>query len=197
MAVMRIRNMSLHALGLYLAAWCLSSSTVWAQPTGRVSFDRQIRPMITEHCIQCHGPDEKECKAKLRLDTKEGTFATLRDGGHAVVRGKPGESELIARVTSADAARRMPPAKTGKRLTPQQIDLLRRWIDEGAEWLQHWAYVPPRRPAVPAVSTGNEQRNAIDRFVLTRLHGSGLQQSAEADRRTLIRRLSLDLTGLP
>jgi hypothetical protein len=197
MVAARTGGMSLQALGLCLAGVLVSTSTGRAQPTGRVNFDRQIRPLLTEHCFQCHGPDEKERKAKLRLDTKEGAFAALRDGGHAIVRGKSGDSESIARVVSADASRRMPPARTGKKLTPRQIDLLRRWIDEGAEWSQHWAYVPPRRPEVPAVPPGIDQRNTIDRFVLTKLRGSGLQQSAEADRRTLIRRLSLDLTGLP
>jgi len=162
-----------------------------------IDFARQIRPILSENCFRCHGPDVEERKAKLRLDTKEGAFGKLRRGGHAIVPGNSANSELIARITAEEPSGRMPPAKTNKRLTPQQIDLLRQWIDQGAEWSEHWAFVPPRRPALPNVKQKDWPRNAIDYFILARLEKEGLRPSPEADRVTLIRRLTLDLTGLP
>jgi hypothetical protein len=162
-----------------------------------IDFNRQIRPILSENCFQCHGPDEQQRKAKLRLDTRDGAVARLRGSGHAVVPGQPAESELLARIQAADEAERMPPAKTKKRLTPEQVELLRQWIAEGAPYAQHWAFIPPQRPALPALKMAGAARNAIDRFVLARLERDGLKQAAEADRVTLIRRVTLDLTGLP
>jgi hypothetical protein len=166
-------------------------------PKPAIDFTRQIRPILAENCFACHGPDEKKRRARLRLDTKEGAL------GHAglIVPGKPDESDLFTRVTSPDAAEKMPPAKSGKKLTAAQIDLLRKWIDAGAPWSEHWAFVPPKRPAVPTFSPGapasDWPRNEIDRFILARLQAEGLKPSPEADRITLLRRLTFDLTGLP
>jgi mono/diheme cytochrome c family protein len=171
-----------------------------APPAGRaadaVDFNRDIRPILANNCFRCHGPDVKERKADLRLDTEDGAFADL--GGHAaVVRGKPADSELIARVTATDPAQLMPPRKTGKKLTSREIDLLTRWIKQGAPYARHWAYVKPVRPPLPLVKNGTWPRNPIDSFILARLEREGLHPSPEADRYALVRRLSLDLTGLP
>src|SRR5947209_6742718 len=108
----------------------------------RVDFARDIRPILSENCFACHGPDDKARKAKLRLDTKEGAFGKLRGGGHAVVPGKAAESELLARVTTADASEKMPPPKSGKKLTARQLALLRQWVEQGAPWSTHWAFDP-------------------------------------------------------
>src|SRR5437773_1312632 len=134
-----------------------------------VDFNRDIRPILSENCFACHGPDEKQRKAKFRLDTKAGAFAELRDGGHALVPGKSSESVLVERITAPDATKRMPPAKFGKQLKPDQIALLTRWLEQGAKWSEHWAFVPPSRPALPRVSAPAWPRNPIDHFILARL----------------------------
>src|SRR5437868_6584756 len=140
-------------------------STPRADPSDSgINFDRQIRPILAENCFACHGPDDKARKAKLRLDTRDGTFAN-----GVIVPGQAGKSTLFERVSSADAEQRMPPAKSGKQLTKPQIELLRRWIDEGAKWTQHWAFVKPERPALPAVKLANWARTPVDRFILARL----------------------------
>src|SRR5947209_8721423 len=144
-----------------------------------VAFNRQIRPILSENCFICHGPDEQQRKAKLRLDTRDGILGKLRGKGHVVVPGKPAESELLARVLSNDDDERMPPTKTKKRLTTQQIDLLRQWIEQGAPYAQHWAFVPPQRPALPKLKTGGSVRNAIDHFIRARLEKDGLGLSPE------------------
>lgn len=162
-----------------------------------VDFNRQVRPILSEHCFACHGPDEKARKAKLRLDVKEGAMGPLRDGGVAIKPGKSAESELVARITATDSGAIMPPPKFRKKLTPEQIATLRRWIDEGAPWSEHWAFVPPQRQALPRVADAKWPRNAIDHFILARLQREQLRPSPEADRATLIRRVTLDLTGLP
>src|SRR5207253_10433166 len=153
--------------------------------------------LLSDNCFACHGPDEKQRKAKLRLDTKEGAFKELRGGGFAIVPGKASESKLIERVTAEEPAERMPPVKSGKHLTAEQIALLRQWIDQGAVWSEHWAYVAPRRSPIPKVSDKAWPRNAIDYFILARLEAAGLRPSPEADKAKLLRRVTLDLTGLP
>jgi len=165
--------------------------------TPKVDFNSQIRPILSNNCFRCHGPDEAERKAKLRLDLRDGAFRKLRSGGYAIVPGKADESELIARITAEDPHERMPPPKTNKHVTPAQIELLKLWINQGAPWADHWAFVPPERPELPTVSQDGWARNGIDRFILARLEKEGLRPSAEADKARLIRRLSLDLTGLP
>jgi len=161
-----------------------------------VRFNRDIRPILSDHCFHCHGFDANHRKADLRLDTFEGATAA-RKGRPAVVPGRPEESELWHRITANDPADRMPPPDSGHALTPAQIHLLRQWIAEGAPYERHWAFEPPRRPPLPEVRQADWPRNAVDRFVLARLEKEGLKPSPEADRVTLIRRLSLDLTGLP
>ena len=157
-----------------------------------IDFNRDIRPMLSANCFACHGPDEGHREADLRLDVREAAI----DWG-AIVPAAADESEMIRRILSDDPDEVMPPPHTGDMLSAEQKTLFARWIDEGAEYAEHWAFVPPQRPAVPTVSRDGWARNAIDRFVLARMQKRGLSPSPEADRLTLIRRLSLDLTGLP
>ncbi|MFN0125446.1 MAG: PSD1 and planctomycete cytochrome C domain-containing protein [Verrucomicrobiales bacterium] len=161
-----------------------------------VEFDREIRPILSDNCFACHGPDENKRKAGRRLDTREGIFATT-EGVTAVVPGQSDASALIQRAISHDPDEVMPPPKSGKQLTPAQIEKLRHWIDQGADWQAHWAFEPPARPATPAVNDAGWVRNPIDAFVRERLEQEKLAPQGEAEARTLIRRLSLDLRGLP
>jgi hypothetical protein len=163
----------------------------------RIEFNRDIRALLSDNCFACHGPDDKERKGKLRLDVKEEALKEAKSGGHAIVPGDVKNSELIARITSKDEDEVMPPVKTGKKLTPQQIDLLKRWIAEGATWQTHWAYEAPKRPELPKVKDGKWPKNAIDHFVLAKLDQEKIKPSPEADKATLVRRAALDLTGLP
>jgi hypothetical protein len=157
----------------------------------KVDFNRDIRPILSDNCFACHGPDKKKRKADLRLDVRDATQKAV------IIPGKPAESELIKRLLHTEASKRMPPAKAKKTLTPHQIDLVRRWIEQGANWAEHWAYVAPKRPALPRVKNTTWPRNSVDHFLLARLEESGLSPSPEADKVTLLRRVTLDLTGLP
>jgi hypothetical protein len=171
--------------------------TISASPAARkVDFQREVRPILSNNCFQCHGPDEKTRLAGLRLDTREGAFEQRKDG-LVITPGNPKASLLIRRVTSANQALRMPPVHSKKTLTADQVGTLNRWIEQGADWKEHWAFQPPSRPKPPTNSNTAWARNAIDRFILARLEQAGLKPAPEADRNTLIRRLSLDLTGLP
>ena len=170
------------------------SSTGFAQD--RVDFNRDIRPLLSNRCFSCHGPDEAQLQADLRLDSLEGASRDL-DGHSAIVPGSPEKSELLRRITSKDSDERMPPADSGDPLTAKEIDLLRRWIKAGAIYAKHWSYEKPIQVAPPEVLHIAAVRNAIDHFVLRMLEQRKLGPSPEADRYTLIRRLSLDLTGLP
>ncbi|MFN8008943.1 MAG: DUF1553 domain-containing protein [Terriglobia bacterium] len=163
-----------------------------------VDFNRAILPILSDRCFACHGPDKNSRKTALRFDTEEGAMIDLGEGKHAIVRGQPDQSEMIRRVTSDDEAVRMPPAYAGHgKLSDPEISLLRQWISQGAPWQKHWAFIPPQRPPLPAVKDKTSARNPIDYFVLQRLDKEGLHPAPEADRATLLRRLSLDLTGLP
>jgi Protein of unknown function (DUF1553)/Protein of unknown function (DUF1549)/Planctomycete cytochrome C len=181
------------SLIIALAAHLLTLTATLAQS---VDFDREIRPILADQCFQCHGPDENARQTDLRLDRRESVFADL-GGYRAVVPGDLQESELITRVSTADADLRMPPPESKKRLTAHQIELLKRWVREGAKWNEHWAFVPPQLPKVPEVKDRNWPTGAIDRFILARLEKNGLSPSPVAERRTLVRRLYLDLIGLP
>ncbi len=169
--------------------------------TGRstppVNYARDVRPILSDNCFACHGPDNHKRKAGLRLDTKEGAFTKLESGSTAVVPGKPDESELIDRINNPDPDLRMPPAKSGKHLTAAQIAILGRWVEQGAKTRAHWAFEAPAKLALPPVKNGIWPRNAVDRFILARLEAEGLSPAAEAAKTTLIRRVTLDLTGLP
>ncbi|MFO0907843.1 MAG: PSD1 and planctomycete cytochrome C domain-containing protein [Isosphaeraceae bacterium] len=162
-----------------------------------LDFNRDIRPILSDKCYKCHGPDVTERKAGLRLDTAEGTFKPAKSGGIAVVPGKLDESELYQRIITESADEVMPPPKSGKSLTPAEVARLKTWIEQGAPFRQHWAFVPPVRPALPTVANPGWIKTPVDAFVLSRLEAEGLKPSPEADRTTLIRRVSLDLIGLP
>ena len=176
----------------FLAIICIiASSTIADADTVRVQYDRDVRPILSDNCFQCHGPDAERREADLRLDVEASAKESV------IVPGSPDESELVIRVTSGDPDLRMPPVDSNKQLSAGQIDILRRWIDQGAEWTRHWAFLSAVRPVLPQLEGTSWPRNAIDYFVLKRLQRGGLVPSPEADRRMLIRRLTLDLTGLP
>ncbi len=179
---------SLFALGL------LALGARGAPADTPVDFRRDVLPVLSENCFTCHGPDSKTRKADLRLDVKE---SALRTKDPVIVPGNGGESELFHRVSSTDADEVMPPPKSGKKLTVSQIEVLKKWIDQGARWKGHWAFEPISRPGPPAVRQARWVRNPIDRFVLEQLEAKGLSPALEADGTTLLRRLSLDLAGVP
>jgi mono/diheme cytochrome c family protein len=161
-----------------------------------LNFDRDIRPIFSDTCYACHGPDAAKRKADLRLDLRESAFAP-REGGSAVVPGDPLQSGLYRRITSNDKNERMPPIDSGRQLSQEQISLIGRWIKQGAVWNEHWSLIPPKRSRVPHVTAPGWPQNAIDEFVLSRLAREGMSSSPPADKATLIRRVTLDLTGLP
>ncbi|MCC6419501.1 MAG: DUF1549 domain-containing protein, partial [Gemmataceae bacterium] len=166
------------------------------EPARQIDFNRDVRPILSDACFQCHGPDQRNRKGGLRLDTEAGAFADL-GGYRAIEPGKPGKSELVRRILAKNDRERMPPASTGHRLSAAQVDAIQRWVAQGAQWEKHWSLIPPQRPALPAVKDVRWPRNPIDHFVLARLEKEGLRPAPEADRVTLIRRATLDLTGLP
>jgi hypothetical protein len=173
-----------------LALLCLPAAAL-GQP-GKIDFNRDVRPILSNNCFACHGPDEKVRKADLRLDTRAGAIA------NAVVPGKPEASALVERVASKDADLVMPPPKTGKKLSAKDIEILTQWVKESAPYAVHWAYSKPIKPAVPEIRNSKlEVRNPIDNFILDRLVREKLSASPAADKASLIRRVSLDLTGLP
>ena len=180
--------------------WSSAGSMLFASAAmfagAAVEFNRDIRPILSDRCYACHGPDQGARKSKLRLDTEAG--AKLDLGGHfGIVPGDSGKSEVVKRITATGGTRMPPPWSGAQRLSDKEIDLIVRWIEQGAKWEKHWSFIPPVRPELPAVSDPHWPKSAIDNFVLARLDAERLKPSPEADRRTLIRRLSLDLTGLP
>ena len=179
-------------LPLVFVFFVVSSFVSGADEAREPGFNSDVRPILSDNCFRCHGPEKKSREAKLRLDVRDAAV----DHG-AIAPGKPDESEMIRRLETDVADDHMPPADTHKVVTQAQIDLLRRWITAGAKYEQHWSYVPVKRPTLPKVSDPKWARGAIDRFVLARLDENKITPAPPADRRTLLRRLSLDLTGLP
>lgn len=165
-----------------------------AVPT--VRYNRDVRPILSDRCFHCHGPDAAARQAELRLDQSADATAD-RDGHRAIVPGEPANSELIRRILSKDDDQRMPPPDSGTSLTAKEIDILQRWIQSGAEYQRHWSFIPPERPPLPDMENELRATNAIDRFVLAKLKREGLEPSTEANAAMLVRRMSLDLTGLP
>ena len=161
----------------------------------QVDFSREIQPLFAEHCTACHGPDRQ--KNGLTLATERGILAKLKSGAHAVIPGRPNESEIIRRLTTKDNDEIMPPSDHGKPLTSSQITLIRQWILEGAKWSHHWAYRPLTNTPQPKIKTTKAARNKIDYFVLAKLERESFHPSPQADRPTLIKRLNYDLLGLP
>lgn len=180
-----------------MTAIAVTVTVAGAQEAERpVQFTRDVRPILAQHCYACHGPDAEHREADLRLDTREGLLAP-RDGKPAVKARDVNASQLIHRVLAEAEDERMPPPQSGPRLKPEQIDILKRWIAQGADWQSHWSFEPVKRPALPKVQNTAWVRNPIDQFILARLEAEGLKPNSEADKRTLARRAALDLTGLP
>jgi len=178
----------------WILAFILSSIFTFG---GEVSFNEDIRPLLSDRCFHCHGPDEKERKGKLRLDTREGALRE-KNGFAAIVPGDLQESEIIYRMTTDDEDEIMPPPGKSDPLTKEELQLFKQWIQEGAEYETHWSYSKPERVSLPEqVDSSWKVSNEIDLFIQKRLVEKGYSPSREADKATLIRRVSLDLTGLP
>jgi hypothetical protein len=194
---MRLHIMRIVRSPLLLALLCGALPLcVAAADEDKLDYNRDIRPILSDKCYTCHGPDENKRLVNLRLDTQEGLLANR--GKYAiVVPGDPDASKLLERIVHPKRAMAMPPPGSGDPLTPEQAAVIRKWIEQGAPFDGHWAFESPSRPAVPVVRQEAWVRNAIDRFVLARLEREGLQPAAEADKATLLRRLHFDLTGLP
>lgn len=180
------------AMGILAAV----SNCVWAADDP-IDFNSQIRPILSNNCFACHGPEEAHREGGFRLDSRDSAFGEADSGAHPIVAGDPAKSELIARIMSTDESLVMPPPESNKSLKPEEIDALRKWIEQGATWDEHWSLVPPTRPAVPATPNSGWVRNEIDSFVIDRLTRQDLKPQSDADRETLIRRVTFDLTGLP
>ncbi|NBO93782.1 MAG: DUF1549 domain-containing protein, partial [Planctomycetia bacterium] len=160
--------------------------------TDKIDYNRDVRPILSDACFACHGPDKATRKAKLRLDVRDEAIKN-----DVIVPGKPEASELLKRLVHDDPVKLMPPAKTNKKLSPAQVATLRRWIEQGATYAQHWAFVAPSRPELPPVSDLSWTRTPIDRFILARLDAERLKPSPQASPTALLRRVTFDLTGLP
>jgi hypothetical protein len=181
----------LTAVGTRVACWANDSPDA-------VLFNRDIRPILSDRCYTCHGPDKANRKTNMHFDTEEGAFTALNSGGFAIVRGDPAKSMMVQRISSDNPAFRMPPAYMGyAKLPDHEIDLIRRWVAQGAKWQKHWSFIPPEIAPQPQVTHKDWPRNAIDYYVLAHLEHAGLTPSPMADPATLIRRVTLDLTGLP
>ena len=191
--------MPVYPLRMIAAAGLLvfSSSGISDSAETLVDFNRDVRTILSNNCFKCHGPDERERQASLRLDAQEDALGEADSGEIPIVPGKPDESELIRRITSDDDDERMPPADSGKLLTAREIQTLTDWVRQGGKYSIHWSYDNPVRPKLPQVKHGSWTKNEIDYFILARLQREGLMPSAAADRYAIVRRASLDLTGLP
>ena len=181
----------------FTLAACAAAGILSAAPTQPVDFNREIRPIMSDTCFRCHGPDKSSRMMGMRLDLRDEATKALPDGHTPIVPGDPDKSEIIKRIFEPNPAKAMPPLAAHKTLTPTQKETIRRWIAEGAKYQGHWAYEPIKRPAVPELANANSIANPIDNFIQEKLAKEGLTPSPEADRRTLIRRVTFDLTGLP
>lgn len=195
------KSILLHRVSLFAAAWAVLSPSLSRDlfSDDLLQFNRDIRPILSNNCFECHGFDPNKREAGLRLDTANGAIAELDSGdGRAIVPGRPNESKLISRILSHDSDEQMPPEDSGKsKLTPKEIKTLQTWILQGAKYERHWSFVAPKSSPQPKVRNTKWARNKIDYFVLERLEKESLDPSPAADRRTLIRRVALDVTGLP
>lgn len=189
-----IMRMFLRALVPALVVGTLVSLPGWAAV--KIDFQRQVRPILSDNCFLCHGPDQGTRMADLRLDTREGVMG-VRKNGAPIVPGNPDRSLAIQRIFAAKPALQMPPVSSHRALTSEQKEILRQWVEQGATWKDQWAFIAPAKPELPAIQAKEWPRNPMDFYVLAKLEANGLAPAREADRRTLIRRLSLDLTGLP
>src|SRR5262245_14153728 len=177
------------------AAGAVARPGLAAEPP--IDFGRQIRPILANNCLKCHGPDAGQRKAAMRLHVRHSALAAAESGEIPIVPGRPENSELVRRITATNPDVRMPPAEAKESLTESEIALVKRWIAEGAKYDTHWAFSAPQRPLLPDTNDAGWSRGSIDRFVFARLVREGLAPSPEATRPTLLRRLTLDLTGFP
>jgi hypothetical protein len=186
--------------GLLIFRYFSGKKTGAGGNTTTVSYNFQVRPILSDKCYACHGPDANKREAGLRLDIKEEAYKALKDNpeAHAIVPGKPGLSEVYIRVSTTDTSIMMPPASSNlPTLTQQEVAIIKKWIEEGAQYEPHWAFVPPQQPALPRVKNEAWPKNEIDRFVLSKMEEHGLSPNEEADKERLLRRIALDITGLP
>lgn len=182
---------------MFARALPLLSLLIAAHAAEKVDYQRDVRPILSDRCFKCHGPDEAGRKGKLRLDVREDAVKPAKSGDPAIVPGKAEASELVTRLFSSDESEIMPPPETKKPLSDAQKSILKQWIAEGAEYQPHWAYIKPLSPALPVVKQQGWVRNAIDTFILAKLEAAGATPSPQTDAATLARRVALDLTGLP
>src|SRR6266850_6703361 len=157
------------SVGLSLFSWSATAGESPKKVAGHVDFNRDIRPILSENCYKCHGPDDGARKAKLRFDIRSDALKPAKSGDIPIVPGSPDKSQMVLRITASDLDDRMPPIKSGKTLSPTQIDLLTRWVAEGAPYATHWSYVKPVRSALPHVKRASWPINVLDRFILARL----------------------------
>ncbi|MFM8905141.1 MAG: DUF1549 domain-containing protein, partial [Verrucomicrobiota bacterium] len=183
-----------HPLALLLLAAALGAAEVLPE---KIVFNRDIRPILADKCFHCHGPDPGTRKAGLRLDTEAGFFIAAESGDAPVVKGQAEKSPLYRRLITKDKDDLMPPPESHKELKAHEIALLTAWINQGAPWQPHWSFIPPAKAPLPDVKDVSWAKNPVDRFILARLEQAGLKPEPEADARSLIRRVSLDLIGLP
>lgn len=183
---------------LWLACSENADKKTVASRKGKIDFNYDVKPILSDKCFACHGPDIKKRQAEFHLDTEEGAFKALKSDAHhfAIVKGKPDESMLVKRIFSEDPLFQMPPPESNLVLTDHEKQVLRKWIEQGAEYKKHWAFIPPVMPDVPEADS-DWPSNDIDKFILAKLEEKGLKHSPEADKERLLRRVSFDLTGLP
>ena len=185
-------------LGIILLTSCLGAAVLPGAEPGQVDFNRDVRAILSDRCYKCHGPDSENRQADLRFDQGQDALQARSENGLLVIQpGRPTRSELYRRISSADPDVQMPPPGSKLELTTGEIEILARWIKQGAPWDDHWSFLPPAKGAVPAVMQQDWTRNAVDHFVLAGLESAGLTPAGDANPEQLIRRLSFDLTGLP
>jgi hypothetical protein len=184
--------------GVLLNNSCTHNEQV-AGSADSVDFNLHIRPILSDRCFKCHGPDANQRKANLRLDTQEGALAALKDNpkAHVIIPGNPYQSEVFLRISTSDTSQLMPPPKSNLTLNENEIALIKKWIEQGAKYKPHWAFIPPTQKEIPVVDQEDWPVNEIDFFVLNKIESAGLTPNEKADRERLLKRVSLDLTGLP
>jgi len=191
---------TLFGMVLILVSCSEKSSTDQHLASGeQVSYNFHVRPILSDNCYACHGPDANKREAGLRLDNPEGAYAALKEnpGAHAVVPGNPGQSEVVRRIFSDDLTELMPPPESNLKLTSEEKETIKKWIRQGGEYEPHWAFVVPEKAPLPKISTTDWAKNEIDHFILSKLERLGLEPNGPAEKMHLLKRLSIDLTGLP
>ncbi len=189
-------------VSLFLLASCSTNlpeevEIAYASLPEQIDYNFDVKPILSDRCYQCHGPDENSRKGNLRLDTEESAFEKLSSGNRAFVKGNPGNSEVFHRIMSTDKDYMMPPPDSKLTLTAREIAVITKWLEQGAEWKPHWSFIPVPETAVPAPEKAWTQNNAVDNFIQAELKNQGLAPSSQADKEHLLRRVTMDLTGLP